>query len=181
MIDHYGINVADRAASSRFYDSVLGVLGYTRQMDFGVAVGYVGRPDLTAEKFVLDEEGRRTYKTGDLGRFDENGNIAAPPKNLSHTASWWNAGPKPGSDAGKAVISVHTYRNGGALGNDYRLQHMQMHAGGQRLRQVDHFFRTPGKGESKQILAVQRQLARGWSQPGHCPHQRGLSATVGAE
>ena len=49
---------------------------------------------------------------------DENGNIAAPPKNLSHTASWWNAGPKPGSDAGKVVISVHTYRNGGALGNE---------------------------------------------------------------
>ena len=49
---------------------------------------------------------------------DENGNIAAPPKDLSHTASWWNAGPKPGSDAGKVVISVHTYRNGGALGNE---------------------------------------------------------------
>jgi catechol 2,3-dioxygenase-like lactoylglutathione lyase family enzyme len=47
MIDHYGINVADLAASSRFYDSVLGVLGYTRQMDFGVAVGYgtEGHPD----------------------------------------------------------------------------------------------------------------------------------------
>ncbi|WP_072041952.1 Pls/PosA family non-ribosomal peptide synthetase [Nigerium massiliense] len=41
----------------------------------GVAVGYVGRPDLTAEKFVIDEQGRRTYKTGDLGRYDENGNI----------------------------------------------------------------------------------------------------------
>ena len=41
----------------------------------GVAVGYVGRPDLTAQKFVLDEQGRRTYKTGDLGRWDSNGNI----------------------------------------------------------------------------------------------------------
>ena len=41
----------------------------------GVAVGYVGRPDLTAEKFVLDEEGRRTYRTGDLGRLDADGNI----------------------------------------------------------------------------------------------------------
>ncbi|MBK7821553.1 MAG: class F sortase [Tessaracoccus sp.] len=49
---------------------------------------------------------------------DEHGNIAAPPKDLPHTASWWNAGPKPGSDAGKAVLSVHTYRNGGALGNE---------------------------------------------------------------
>ncbi len=49
---------------------------------------------------------------------DAQGNIAAPPKDQSHTASWWNAGPKPGSDAGKAVLSVHTYRNGGALGNE---------------------------------------------------------------
>lgn len=41
----------------------------------GVAVGYVGRPDLTAEKFVLDEAGRRTYKTGDLGRWNADGEI----------------------------------------------------------------------------------------------------------
>lgn len=41
----------------------------------GVAVGYVGRDDLTAQKFVLDEEGRRTYLTGDLGRFNAAGEI----------------------------------------------------------------------------------------------------------
>ena len=29
---------------------------------------------------------------------------------------------------------------GGTLGNDYRLQHMQMHAGGQRLRKIDHLL-----------------------------------------
>ena len=29
---------------------------------------------------------------------------------------------------------------GGALGHDNRLQHMQMHAGGQRLRKIDHLF-----------------------------------------
>jgi catechol 2,3-dioxygenase-like lactoylglutathione lyase family enzyme len=40
MIDHYGINCSDLAASTRFYDEVLGVLGYTRAMDFGVAIGY---------------------------------------------------------------------------------------------------------------------------------------------
>lgn len=47
MIDHFGINCADLDASSRFYDAVLGVLGYTRQMDFGVAIGYgsPGHPD----------------------------------------------------------------------------------------------------------------------------------------
>lgn len=40
MIDHFGINCADWAASKDFYDKVLGVLGYTRQMDMGVAIGY---------------------------------------------------------------------------------------------------------------------------------------------
>lgn len=49
---------------------------------------------------------------------DDQGQIAAPPKNLPRTASWWNQGPRPGSDAGKVVMSIHTYRNGGALGNE---------------------------------------------------------------
>jgi catechol 2,3-dioxygenase-like lactoylglutathione lyase family enzyme len=46
MIDHFGINCADLEASGRFYDSVLGVLGHRRLMDFGVAVGYgTDKPD----------------------------------------------------------------------------------------------------------------------------------------
>lgn len=40
MIDHFGINVADMAAATRFYDAVLGTLGHRRLMDFGVAIGY---------------------------------------------------------------------------------------------------------------------------------------------
>ncbi|MGV0740766.1 VOC family protein [Mycolicibacterium sp. XJ870] len=40
MIDHFGINCADFAKSKEFYDTVLGVLGYTRQLDYGVAIGY---------------------------------------------------------------------------------------------------------------------------------------------
>ncbi|MBN7413919.1 VOC family protein [Mycobacteroides abscessus] len=40
MIDHFGINCADLPAAAAFYDKVLGVLGFTRQMDFGVAIGY---------------------------------------------------------------------------------------------------------------------------------------------
>ena len=40
MIDHFGINCSDLAAAAAFYDQVLGVLGYTRLMDFGVAIGY---------------------------------------------------------------------------------------------------------------------------------------------
>lgn len=46
MIDHFGINCADLASASAFYDEVLGVLGCTRVMDFGVAIGYgVDKPD----------------------------------------------------------------------------------------------------------------------------------------
>ena len=47
MIDHFRINCSDLAASSAFYDKVLGVLGFGRVMDFGVAIGYgpAGKPD----------------------------------------------------------------------------------------------------------------------------------------
>ena len=41
--------------------------------------GYVGRADLTAERFVPDgwsgREGARVYRTGDLGRYREDGNL----------------------------------------------------------------------------------------------------------
>lgn len=40
MIDHVGINCANWDASKDFYDKVLGVLDYTRQMDVEVAIGY---------------------------------------------------------------------------------------------------------------------------------------------
>ena len=47
VIDHFGINCADWERSKAFYDKVLGVLGYTRQMDHQVAIGYGadGKPD----------------------------------------------------------------------------------------------------------------------------------------
>jgi amino acid adenylation domain-containing protein len=45
----------------------------------GLARGYINRPDLTAEKFIPDptsrEPGARLYKTGDLARWLEDGNI----------------------------------------------------------------------------------------------------------
>ena len=46
----------------------------------GVSQGYLGRPDLTAEKFVANpyaagEHEARLYRTGDLARIDETGNI----------------------------------------------------------------------------------------------------------
>jgi catechol 2,3-dioxygenase-like lactoylglutathione lyase family enzyme len=47
VIDHFGINCANWEASKSFYDTVLGVLGYTRQLDYQVAIGYgrEGKPD----------------------------------------------------------------------------------------------------------------------------------------
>jgi catechol 2,3-dioxygenase-like lactoylglutathione lyase family enzyme len=40
VIDHFGIVCGDFEKSKEFYDAVLAVLGYTRQMDVGSAIGY---------------------------------------------------------------------------------------------------------------------------------------------
>jgi catechol 2,3-dioxygenase-like lactoylglutathione lyase family enzyme len=47
VIDHLGINCADWEKSKVFYDAVLSVLGYSRQLDYQVAIGYGrdGKPD----------------------------------------------------------------------------------------------------------------------------------------
>jgi catechol 2,3-dioxygenase-like lactoylglutathione lyase family enzyme len=45
VIDHIGINCADYPKSQEFYDAVLGVLGFSRQLDFGRAgYGRDGKP-----------------------------------------------------------------------------------------------------------------------------------------
>lgn len=52
MIDHFGINCADLDAAKAFYDAVLAPLGFSRQMDFGVAVGYgTDKPDFWISTF----------------------------------------------------------------------------------------------------------------------------------
>ncbi|MGE5500235.1 MAG: amino acid adenylation domain-containing protein, partial [Syntrophothermus sp.] len=64
----------------RFMRPVLpGIKGEIFVSGPGLARGYLGRPDLTAEKFIPDpyslEEGRRLYKTGDMARYLPDGNI----------------------------------------------------------------------------------------------------------
>lgn len=49
---------------------------------------------------------------------DESGAAAAPPKNASHSVGWWKNGPKVGSKQGHAILTIHTYQNGRALGNE---------------------------------------------------------------
>ncbi len=62
MIDHFGINCADLAAASAFYDSVLGVLGHRRLMDFGVAIGYgQEKPEFWISTFDGVGENRETH------------------------------------------------------------------------------------------------------------------------
>jgi catechol 2,3-dioxygenase-like lactoylglutathione lyase family enzyme len=68
VIDHFGINCADWEASKAFYDKVLGVLGYTRQMDVGVAIGY-------------GADGRREFWIGDMNAMG-----AAAPNREIHVA-----------------------------------------------------------------------------------------------
>lgn len=56
-----------------------GVMGEIFVSGPGLARGYLGRPDLTAEKFVPDpyssQQGMRLYKTGDMGRYLPDGKI----------------------------------------------------------------------------------------------------------
>ncbi|MGA9117876.1 MAG: amino acid adenylation domain-containing protein, partial [Bacteroidota bacterium] len=57
----------------------VGVEGELYIAGIGVSRGYLGRPDLTAEKFIPDmlgtSPGARLYRTGDLGRFLPDGTI----------------------------------------------------------------------------------------------------------
>jgi amino acid adenylation domain-containing protein len=56
-----------------------GIAGEIHIGGAGVATGYLGQPDLTAERFLPDPfsatRGARMYKTGDLGRWGVGGNL----------------------------------------------------------------------------------------------------------
>jgi catechol 2,3-dioxygenase-like lactoylglutathione lyase family enzyme len=65
VIDHFGINCADWDKSKAFYDKVLGVLGFTRQMDYQVAIGYGadGKPDFWIADMSAGEAGGPNRET----------------------------------------------------------------------------------------------------------------------
>jgi len=49
---------------------------------------------------------------------DAEGLPGTPPGDEGYTLAWWNGGPSVGSGQGKVVLTSHTFRYGGALGND---------------------------------------------------------------
>lgn len=67
---------------AQFNPAPIGVPGELFIGGDGLAEGYLHRPELTADKFIIAPEtapesiaGRRLYKTGDLARYREDGNI----------------------------------------------------------------------------------------------------------
>lgn len=53
----------------------LGVYGDLWIGGAGLALGYVGAPDLTAERFITDAQGQRLYKSGDIARWNQAGQL----------------------------------------------------------------------------------------------------------
>ncbi|HVG44784.1 MAG TPA: amino acid adenylation domain-containing protein, partial [Longimicrobium sp.] len=69
------VHVVDRA----FHESAIGVPGEIWVGGAGVARGYLGRPGMTADRFLPDPfstvPGGRLYRTGDLGRWNPDGTL----------------------------------------------------------------------------------------------------------
>jgi catechol 2,3-dioxygenase-like lactoylglutathione lyase family enzyme len=62
MIDHFGINCRDLAASAEFYDRVLGVLGHRRLIDHQVAIGYgTDQPAFWIARWEGEEPNREVH------------------------------------------------------------------------------------------------------------------------
>ncbi len=77
----YLLDPGDEGTAEMRFDPVpAGAVGELFLGGLGVARGYLGRPELTAERFVPDPfgavPGARLYKTGDLARFRTNGPAA---------------------------------------------------------------------------------------------------------
>ncbi|CAN5525262.1 hypothetical protein BH10PSE14_BH10PSE14_19240 [soil metagenome] len=71
-IGHPIANTVVRVLDSAGNDLPIGAVGELLIGGRGLATGYRGRPDLTAERFV-EHRGERLYRTGDLGRWRADG------------------------------------------------------------------------------------------------------------
>jgi pyochelin synthetase len=74
----YGKPLANQSfhvLDSRLQDRPEGVIGELYIGGIGLALGYFGDPDKTAERFVSDPVRGRLYRTGDLGRYLPDGSI----------------------------------------------------------------------------------------------------------
>ncbi|MBI3711729.1 MAG: amino acid adenylation domain-containing protein [Burkholderiales bacterium] len=79
-LPNYGLLVIDPDVSAGLRLLARGELGELCIFGPGVSAGYLGRPDLTAEKFLDNpwasiEDERRLYRTGDLARISEEGMV----------------------------------------------------------------------------------------------------------
>jgi non-ribosomal peptide synthetase-like protein len=79
-LPNYGLLVIDAAVENGLRLMPQGETGELCISGPGVAAGYLGRPDLTAEKFLdnpwaTTPHESRLYRTGDLARIDESGQI----------------------------------------------------------------------------------------------------------
>jgi non-ribosomal peptide synthetase-like protein len=79
-LPNYGLLVIDAAVENGLRLLPQGETGELCITGPGVAAGYLGRPDLTAEKFLTNPwatnaHESRLYRTGDLARIDETGQI----------------------------------------------------------------------------------------------------------
>ena len=79
-LPNYGLLIVDTAVDQPLRLLSQGETGELCIAGPGVAAGYLGRPDLTAEKFLANPwagtpHESRLYRTGDLARIDENGQI----------------------------------------------------------------------------------------------------------
>jgi non-ribosomal peptide synthetase-like protein len=79
-LPNYGLLVLDTTAEGGFRLAAMGETGELCITGPGVARGYLGRPELTAEKFIANPFATtgahaRLYRTGDLARIDEHGKV----------------------------------------------------------------------------------------------------------